>query len=100
VAVLYIVAMVLLGLHLFHGGWAFVRSLGIQRASPRPLHRTLAALLAVLIAVGFAVVPIAALLGVFDDDTPVVFDATHAARPQSPAPSASAGVASTAQGVE
>jgi succinate dehydrogenase / fumarate reductase, cytochrome b subunit len=62
-AVFYLVAMVALGLHLYHGAWSSVRTLGLARAKPNPLHRSVAAVLAILVAVGFAIVPVAVLVG-------------------------------------
>jgi succinate dehydrogenase / fumarate reductase, cytochrome b subunit len=64
VSAIYLVAMILLGLHLWHGVWSFGRSLGVARPSPHPLRRRMAPILAIVIAVGFALVPIAVLLGV------------------------------------
>lgn len=65
---LYVVAAGLLGLHLFHGAWASWRTLGLRRPSDRPLHRNIAIAIAVLVALGFAAVPVAAALGVFAPD--------------------------------
>jgi succinate dehydrogenase / fumarate reductase cytochrome b subunit len=59
VTLFYVAAMVALGLHLFHGGWSFARTLGIARPSPRPFRRPLATTVAVVVAVGFAIVPLA-----------------------------------------
>jgi succinate dehydrogenase / fumarate reductase cytochrome b subunit len=59
VALFYVIAMAALGLHLFHGGWSFARTLGIARPSPRPFRRPVAAALAVIVAAGFAIVPLA-----------------------------------------
>ena len=80
VAVFYIVAMVFLGLHLFHGAWSSFRTLGAHQPSPRPLHRTVAVAVAVVAAIGFAVIPVAALLGLFTDDTPIVTEKNETVR--------------------
>jgi len=63
VAVFYLVAMAALGFHLYHGAWSSVRTLGLARPKPDPLHRSVAAVVAVVVAVGFALVPLAVLLG-------------------------------------
>ncbi len=63
VSAFYIVSMVALGMHLYHGAWSSFRSLGAAQPSPQPLRRRLALLIAVVVAVGFAVVPIAVLAG-------------------------------------
>lgn len=60
----YLLAMASLALHLYHGIWSSVRSLGVSRASGHPLKRRVALGLAVLIAGGFTAVPFGVLLGV------------------------------------
>jgi succinate dehydrogenase / fumarate reductase cytochrome b subunit len=64
VSVLYLIAMILLGLHLWHGIWSFGRSLGVARPSPNPLQRRVAPVLAITLWLGFSLVPLAVLLGV------------------------------------
>jgi len=59
VALIYLVAMVFLGLHLFHGAWSSVRTLGYAKPGANPLHRQIALVVALAIAIGFALVPIA-----------------------------------------
>lgn len=63
----YLVALGALGLHLYHGAWASWRTLGARRPSAQPMRRTIAVAFALVIAVGFAAVPIAAALGFFRD---------------------------------
>lgn len=63
VAALYVVAMVAIGLHLYHGGWSWLRTLGFSRPSAEPLRRPLAAVVAGLIWAGFTVIPVAILFG-------------------------------------
>ena len=67
VAAFYILAMLALGLHLYHGSWAVVRTLGVARPSTQPLKRTLALVLAIVVAAGFIVVPVAAVAGLFPE---------------------------------
>jgi succinate dehydrogenase cytochrome b subunit len=64
VSALYLVAMIALGLHLWHGVWSFGRSLGVARPSDHPLRRRVAPILAVLIWLGFSAVPLGVLLEV------------------------------------
>ncbi len=64
VSAFYIVAMLFLMLHLFHGAWASVRTLGLTRASAHPLERRVATAIAVVVWLGFSVIPVAVLLGV------------------------------------
>jgi succinate dehydrogenase / fumarate reductase, cytochrome b subunit len=55
----YVAAMVALGLHLYHGIAAMLMSLGASHPRFTPVWRKLAGLIAVLVAVGFAVIPLA-----------------------------------------
>ena len=64
VTAIYMVGMVLLGLHLWHGVWSSPRSLGAARPSPRPLRRRVAPILALTIWLGFSIVPLAVAAGV------------------------------------
>src|SRR5438128_2499688 len=64
VAAAYIAAMVVLGLHLYHGTWSALQTLGLN---PPPTHRWrrgAAAAIAVLIAGGYISIPMAVLAGV------------------------------------
>ena len=63
----YVLAMASLALHLYHGGWAVVRTLGIARPSQEPLKRRVSLIIAIVVALGFAIIPIAATLGVFKE---------------------------------
>jgi succinate dehydrogenase / fumarate reductase cytochrome b subunit len=51
-------------LHLYHGLWSSGRSLGVSPPSPRPLRRSVALVLALLVWLGFSVIPIAVYAGV------------------------------------
>lgn len=63
IAVFYIVAMGALALHLYHGAWSSLRTLGVAEASVSPLKRRASLVIAVVVALGFAVVPLAVILG-------------------------------------
>jgi succinate dehydrogenase / fumarate reductase cytochrome b subunit len=63
VAAVYVTAAALLGLHLFHGLWAAVRSLGVRPGVAARSHRPAVALLSAVVAAGFALVPLAVLVG-------------------------------------
>ena len=63
VTLFYVVAMIALGLHLYHGAWSSVRSLGLSQPSPKPLHRTIALGVAILLWIGFTAVPVAVFVG-------------------------------------
>lgn len=63
VAVFYLVSMVGVGLHVYHGAWSSLRSLGAVQPKPSPLHRPIARVVALLLWLGFSVIPVAVLLG-------------------------------------
>jgi len=63
VALFYLVAMIALGLHLYHGAWSSLRSLGAAQPKPNPLHRPIARVLAAGVWLGFSLIPVAVLLG-------------------------------------
>jgi succinate dehydrogenase / fumarate reductase cytochrome b subunit len=59
----YVVSMIALGLHLYHGFWSSLRTLGASQPSPYPLRRPLAIAVAVIVWAGFTIVPVAVFLG-------------------------------------
>jgi succinate dehydrogenase / fumarate reductase, cytochrome b subunit len=61
VAVFYIIAMLLLCLHLYHGLWSMFQSLGIAHPRYTPMLRRTAGVVATLIAVGNISIPVAVL---------------------------------------
>jgi succinate dehydrogenase / fumarate reductase cytochrome b subunit len=64
VALFYIVAMIALGLHLFHGAWSSVRSIGVSPPSPEPLHHRISLAIGLLVWAAFTAVPVAVIAGV------------------------------------
>lgn len=63
VAAFYIIAMVALGLHLYHGAWSSVRTLGYAKPSANPLHRRIALGVAIIVWLGFTLVPVGVIVG-------------------------------------
>ena len=63
IAAVYLAGAALLGLHLFHGLWASVRSLGVRPEAAATRRRPAVSLFAAVIAAGFAAIPIAVLAG-------------------------------------
>jgi succinate dehydrogenase / fumarate reductase cytochrome b subunit len=59
VTALYAVAMIALGLHLYHGAWSSVRTLGFERGRLDPFRRPVAIVLALVVWAGFTLVPVA-----------------------------------------
>ena len=64
VVIVYLVAIAAVGLHLYHGVWSSGRSLGMSPPSPNPFRRTAALVLALVIWLGFTVIPLAVYAGV------------------------------------
>lgn len=64
VVAFYVLAMAALALHLYHGAWSSMRTLGAYRPDVHPLRRRLPVLIAIVVAVGFAITPLAVLFGV------------------------------------
>jgi succinate dehydrogenase / fumarate reductase cytochrome b subunit len=63
VSAIYIIAMLALSLHLYHGAWSMFESLGINHLKYNRLIRVLATVVTVVVVVGFISIPIAVLLG-------------------------------------
>lgn len=72
VAVLYIVANLALGTHLFHGAWSFFQSLGLNHPRFNKMKRAFSMAIAGLIVAGNISFPIAVLAGVVEVDHAVV----------------------------
>jgi succinate dehydrogenase / fumarate reductase cytochrome b subunit len=64
VSAFYIVAMLFLGLHLYHGAWSMFQSVGINNPKINGLIRGAATLFMIITVVGFISIPVAVLLGV------------------------------------
>jgi succinate dehydrogenase / fumarate reductase, cytochrome b subunit len=76
VAILYIVANIALGIHLFHGTWSLFQSMGWSNPKFNRWRRGLAAGLATIVVVGNVSFPILTLAGVieFDPDVTTVHE--------------------------
>jgi succinate dehydrogenase / fumarate reductase cytochrome b subunit len=64
VSAFYILAMVLLCMHLYHGLWSMFQSMGINHPRYTPLLKKGAAIVAILIAIGNCSIPIAVMMGI------------------------------------
>ncbi len=60
----YLVAMIALGFHLWHGVYSMFQSLGLSNRRLTPQVQRFAAGLSVVVALGFASIPLAVLIGV------------------------------------
>lgn len=65
VAFIYGAVMLLLGLHLYHGLWSFFQSLGWNHPRYNAWRRVFAVVFAILVAVGFLVVPVVVFTGLY-----------------------------------
>jgi succinate dehydrogenase / fumarate reductase cytochrome b subunit len=63
VTILYVVAMVLLGIHLYHGAWSMFQSLGINHPRFNTWRRYFAIAVAAVITAGFIAPPLAVAFG-------------------------------------
>lgn len=63
VTAFYVVSMLFLMLHLFHGAWSSVRTLGLTKPSRNPLSRRVSTVIALVVWLGFTAIPIAVILG-------------------------------------
>ena len=63
VALFYVLAVVALGLHIGHGLWSAVQTLGGNSAVRQRAWRTFSVVVAVAITVGFAIIPISVMTG-------------------------------------
>lgn len=61
--VIYIVAMLMVGLHINHGFWSAAQTLGVRSASRRKGIRAVGTALAVVITVGFIAIPVGVMTG-------------------------------------
>ncbi len=63
VGVIYVVAMIMLAFHLWHGVWSMFQTLGAPEDRYRSLGRRFATIFTILVTLGFASVPLAVLAG-------------------------------------
>ncbi len=63
VSAFYILAMILLCMHLYHGVWSMFQSMGVNHPRYTPLIKKGAAIVAILIAIGNCSIPVAVMAG-------------------------------------
>lgn len=63
ISAFYFVAMLALGLHLYHGAWSMFQSLGLNNPKYDPLIRKLTLAITLITVIGFISVPIAVMTG-------------------------------------
>ncbi len=63
-SIIYLIGLIAVGFHLYHGAWSMWQTLGLNNKSYTTVWRGLAWLLALGIPLGFATVPLAIMLGI------------------------------------
>lgn len=63
ISLFYVIAMILLGMHLSHGIWSMFQSLGITSPTRTPYIKRAAMFIALVITLGFISIPVAVLAG-------------------------------------
>jgi succinate dehydrogenase / fumarate reductase cytochrome b subunit len=63
VSFLYVLGMVALGMHLYHGVFSVFQTFGVQHSKINSLRRPLASVVAVSISLGYIAIPVAVLIG-------------------------------------
>ncbi|HET7456551.1 MAG TPA: succinate dehydrogenase cytochrome b subunit [Gemmatimonadaceae bacterium] len=91
VTLFYVIAMAFLGLHLYHGIWSSMRTIGASRPSANPLRRTIAAGIAAIVWLGFTSIPVAVYFGVVKPAAATAAPATTTAAAAPAATAATAG---------
>lgn len=67
VSTFYILAMLALGLHLYHGVWSMLQTLGLSHPRYNPMRQVLAAAFAVVVVLGNVSIPVAVLTGLLSE---------------------------------
>ena len=63
VAIIYVLAMVVLGFHLWHGVWSLFQTLGAEQARYGSLGRRVATVFTLVVVLGFIAVPLVVVSG-------------------------------------
>jgi len=63
VAVFYVLAMACLGVHVWHGTWSMLQTLGLSHPRFNPVRKKIAVVFTLVVAGGFVIVPLAVLFG-------------------------------------
>jgi succinate dehydrogenase / fumarate reductase cytochrome b subunit len=64
IGIIYILAMIMLAFHLWHGVWSLFQTLGLPEDKSKSLGRRVATIFTLLVTLGFIAVPLAVLAGV------------------------------------
>lgn len=64
IAVIYVLAVSVLGLHLYHGIWSFFQTLGLNNSRSNRMWRNVATTVAILLTIGNIAIPVSVLTGI------------------------------------
>jgi len=64
IALIYVLAVSVLGLHLYHGIWSFFQTLGLNNSRSNRLWRNAATFVAVVLTIGNIAIPVSVLTGI------------------------------------
>ena len=70
VAIAYIIALLALCIHLYHGLWSMLHSFGLDDERWRPLLERLSAAVALVVAAGYISIPVSVLAGLIGQEVP------------------------------
>jgi len=81
VTLVYIVAMLALGLHMYHGVWSLLQTLGLSHPRYNHLRHAFATLITAAVVIGNVAMPVAVLAGWLEEPPARVAPSQAAARP-------------------
>jgi succinate dehydrogenase / fumarate reductase, cytochrome b subunit len=64
IALIYVLAVSILGLHLYHGIWSFFQTLGLNNSRSNRMWRNVATFVAVALTIGNVAIPVSVLTGI------------------------------------
>jgi succinate dehydrogenase / fumarate reductase cytochrome b subunit len=70
VTAFYVLAMLALGLHMYHGVWSFLQTLGLSHPRYNPLRHSFATLVTAVVVIGNISMPLAVLAGWLQEPPP------------------------------
>ena len=76
-SIIYVIGMIAVGMHLYHGLWSATQTMGWNNRNWNHLRRPLAMTIALVITLGFLLVPFAVWTGMVDDPAPASATAVH-----------------------
>jgi succinate dehydrogenase / fumarate reductase cytochrome b subunit len=72
VSLLYVAAMLALGVHLYHGTWSMLQTVGLSHPRWNPLRKAIAVGVAAVVVLGNVSFPVSVLAGWLRDERPEI----------------------------